>query len=64
MVPDGLAHTVIKRWFINKNKNMNSRRSFIRKAGVIAGGSILATALHQQAFATLAEKWRPVIVST
>jgi predicted dehydrogenase len=30
---------------------MNSRRSFIRRAGVLAGTSILATTLHQQAFA-------------
>ncbi len=30
---------------------MNSRRSFIRQAGIMAGGSILATTLHQPAFA-------------
>ena len=42
---------------------MNSRRSFIRQAGVLAGTSILATALQQNAFAHSVEKWRPVIVS-
>ncbi len=30
---------------------MNSRRSFIRKAGVFAGSTLLATTLQQQAFA-------------
>ena len=51
MVQDGLAHTVIKQWFISKTKNMNNRRSFIRQTGILAGTSILATALHQKSFA-------------
>ena len=32
---------------------MNSRRSFIRKAGLFAGSSILATAFQQEAFGGL-----------
>jgi predicted dehydrogenase len=35
---------------------MNSRRSFIRQAGVLAGTSILASALHDQAFGALGKK--------
>ena len=35
---------------------MNSRRSFIRQAGVIAGTSILASALQQKAFGAFGEK--------
>src|ERR1700680_3296528 len=35
---------------------MNSRRSFIRNAGVFAGTSILATALQQQAFGAFSRK--------
>src|SRR5450432_127032 len=35
---------------------MNSRRSFIRQAGVIAGSSLIATALQQQAFGAFGRK--------
>jgi hypothetical protein len=35
---------------------MNNRRSFIRQAGVIAGGSMLATAFQQQAFGAFGRK--------
>jgi predicted dehydrogenase len=35
---------------------MNSRRSFIRQAGVVAGTSILASALQQQAFGAFGRK--------
>ena len=38
---------------------MNSRRSFIRQAGVFAGTSILATALQQQAFGAFSQKMAP-----
>ena len=42
---------------------MNSRRSFIRQAGVLAGTSILATALHQKGIRCFRQKrWLPVIV--
>src|SRR3954470_17822318 len=46
-----MAHIVTRPWFIYKNKNMNSRRSFIRQAGVMAGTSLLAATLQQKAFA-------------
>jgi predicted dehydrogenase len=38
---------------------MNSRRSFIRQAGIFAGSSILATALQQQAFGAFGRKMAP-----
>ncbi len=38
---------------------MNSRRSFIRRAGLMAGTSILATALEQQAFGMFGQKMAP-----
>src|SRR5436305_6110521 len=38
---------------------MHSRRSFIRQAGVLAGTSLLTTAIQQQTFAAFAKKMSP-----
>jgi predicted dehydrogenase len=49
-----MGHIVPSAWFINKKQSMNSRRSFIRRTGLLTGSAILASTLKQQAFAAFA----------